>query len=298
MKPQRQLALVFASLQLLAAAPGSGPDPSIWDAVVKKYVNEQARVDYGALKRDGLGELDAFLRQVAARWPSSMSTSARKAALINAYNALTIRWIVTNYPIESIMKTPNPFKAARHTVDGRKLSLDQVESELRGLKDPRVHAVLVCAARSCPPLRREAYIADRLEAQLDDNTRAWLANSHLNEFAPAQGLASVSPIFQWYAADFGTTQDLRSFLARHSPGGLGSFLIHPDARIEFKNYDWGLNDASSLGGGYSQWNLYSDLVVHNPFVLWTVLATIGAAIGAAFWLISRRRTKVRAARQA
>jgi hypothetical protein len=293
MKPHANLAWVLASAHLLIAAPEAGPDPLRWDGVVKKYVNAEARVDYGGLKRQGLEELDAYLREVAAPWPTGIELSTRKAALINAYNALTVRWIVTNYPVESIMKTPNPFKAERHTVDGRKVSLDQVESELRAMRDPRVHAVLVCAARSCPPLRREAYAAESLEVQLDDNTRAWLANSRLNEFVPDRGLASVSPILKWYAEDFGTTQGLSSFLARHAPDGRGGFLLSPGAKIEFKDYDWGLNDASTLGGGYSQWSLYWDLAIHNPTVRWMIVGAIGVLIGGSFWLLGRRRAKAR-----
>ena len=298
MKPLGQLALVFVSLRLLTAAPGDGPDPAQWDAVVKKYVDEQSRVDYRGLKRNGLNELDAFLREVATRWPSTMSATARKAALINAYNALTVRWVLTNYPVESIMKTPDPFKSERHTVDGRKVSLDQVESELREMKDPRVHSVLVCAARSCPPLRREAYVAERLEAQLDENTRAWLANSRLNEFAGDRGVALISPIFKWYAEDFGTTQDLKAFLARYSPGVPGGFLLAPGTRVEFMDYDWGLNDASALGGDYSQWSLYWDLAVHNPAVRWRVLTGVGTLIAGSLWFVVRRRTKARTASRA
>lgn len=287
MKPLANLAWLLASAHLLIAATEAGPDPSAWDALVKNYVNAEARVDYAGLKRRGLDELDAYLREVAAPWPTGIEANTRKAALINAYNALTVRWIVTNYPVQSIMKTPNPFKAERHIVDGRKVSLDQVETELRAMNDPRIHAVLVCAARSCPPLRREAYVAERLEAQLDGNTRAWLANLHLNEFRPDRGLASVSPIFKWYAADFGSTQGLSSFLARHAPAGFS-----PGAKIEFRDYDWGLNDASTLGEGYSPWSLYWDLAIHNPAVRWVVVGAAGVLI-AGGWLLYRRRTRNR-----
>lgn len=289
MKLLAQFALFLTCAQAAVAAGDGGPDPAIWDAIVKKYVNDEARVNYAALKRDGWKDLDAYLEQVAARWPSGMSARARKAALINAYNALTVRWIVTNYPVESIMKTPNPFRERRHTVDGRKMSLDEVEGLLRKEGDPRVHSVLVCAARSCPPLRREAYVPERLDAQLDDNTRAWLANSRLHEFLPDRRVARVSSIFKWYRKDFGTAQDLRSFLARYSPGGAGSFLLHPGARLEFQDYDWGLNDSSSAGSHYSGWKLYRDVALHNTAVQLTLLAAMGTALGAALWWRNRAR---------
>lgn len=292
MKIITKWAWALASAQLLAAAPGNGPDPLKWDAIVKKFVNASARVDYAGLRRHGLAELDAYLNELAAPWPDRFEGNARKSTLINAYNALTIRWIVANYPVESIHKTSNPFKEERHTVNGLKVSLDQVEGELRELKDPRVHSVLVCAARSCPPLRREAYVAGRLDAQLDDNTRAWLGNSQLNEFLPDQGMAAVSPIFKWYAEDFAATEGLRSFLFRHVPRERGSFLLGPRAKIQFKDYDWGLNDDSAHGADYSHWNLYLDVAIHNPIVRWPAVGALGVLAGGAFEVFRRRRKKL------
>ena len=128
------------------------------------------------------------------------------------------------------------------------VSLDQIESRLRAMGDPRIHAALVCAARSCPPLRREAYIAARLGEQLDDNVREWLADRSLNTFDSARAQAEVSPIFKWYGKDFDSY-----------PGGLAGFLLQyapPDAKaalgerkfqITFKSYEWGLNDQSRFG---------------------------------------------------
>ncbi len=289
MKLLRIVTLWVMSLPLLAQ-PG-GPDAALWDSLVKRYVNEEARVDYGRWKREGLAELDAFLSQVAAPWPAGMEASARKAALITTYNALTVRWVLTHYPVQSIMKTPNPFRAARQTVDGRRLSLDDVESQLRKMGDPRVHSVLVCAARSCPPLRREAYTAEQLEAQLDDNTRVWLANAKLNEFTPERNAASVSSIFKWYKGDFGSEQQLRAFLARYSPEGRGEFLLQPKAKLTFKDYDWGLNDASSVGKGYTQLRLYWDVVMHYPPAGVGVLALLAVALGGVWWVWAARRTR-------
>lgn len=274
---------------LLAQTPG--PDAALWDSLVKRYVNGEARVDYGRWQRDGLSELDAFLAQVAAPWPASMDANVRKAALINTYNALTVRWVLAHYPVRSIMKTPNPFRAARHTVDGRKLSLDEVESQLRRMGDPRVHSVLVCAARSCPPLRREAYTAARLETQLDDNTRVWLANAKLNEFLPERNAAAVSSIFKWYKGDFGSEQQLRAFLARYSPEGKGGSLTQPQATLAFNDYDWGLNDASSLGKGYTQWLLYWDLTTHYPPAGVVALALLALVLGGAWWVWAVRKAR-------
>ena len=63
------------------------------------------------------------------------------------------------------------------TIDGREVTLDGIEHRtLRPLGDPRIHGAIVCASLSCPPLRQEPYREERLDAQLDDNVRRWLAD--------------------------------------------------------------------------------------------------------------------------
>jgi len=243
--------LPLFALAVLAGVPDAAgaPDPAAWDALLKEFVTAESRVDYARLKQQGLARLDAYLATVAAPWPHDLSPAARKAALLNAYNALTVRWIVAHYPVASIWRTSHPFTAARHRVDGRSVSLDAIETELRQLGDPRIHAALVCASRSCPPLRREAYTADRLDRQLDENARAWLGDPALNEFDPAARSASVSRIFDWYGKDFGS---VTAFLLRYAPPGKAEFLRSSGARITYKPYRWGLNDTSDLGRDYSE----------------------------------------------
>lgn len=244
-----------ASLLVFSCGPAqsaSAPDQGIWDGILKKYVSAEARVDYGRLKQEGTANLDLYLEGVAAKWPESMSQNARRAAFINAYNALTVRWIVTHYPLVSIWRTKRPFTGVRHMVDGRKMSLDGVEKWLRDTGDPRVHAVLVCASIGCPPLRREAYVEQRLEAQMDDNARAWLANPNQNEFSAARRTASVSRIFYWYKGDFAKRGgSVNAFLAKYAPQ-YNEFVKQPNAILRFKRYHWGLNDTAGIGDNYSQ----------------------------------------------
>ncbi|MBL8179148.1 MAG: DUF547 domain-containing protein [Bryobacterales bacterium] len=238
----------FLLLPMVAALPAFAVDHGLWDALLKRYVNEQHRVDYGRWKQDGVAALDGYLATLAASW----TTPQDKASLLNAYNALTIRWVLAHYPIESIWKTKKPFREARHTVNGEKISLDAIETRLRKMGDPRIHAALVCAARSCPPLRREAYSADKVEQQLAENTRRWLADPELNSFDAAKRTARISMIFKWYKDDFPA---LEKFLAGHARE---HGWIAPGIRIEHKEYRWGLNDSSSLGESYGGTAFYWD----------------------------------------
>jgi hypothetical protein len=247
-------------VERLTHAQTSPIDESIWDELTKKYVTAKARVDYAALKKE-TPRLDAYLKELAPKWPDGLGVYERKAALINAYNALTVRWILTNYPVESIWRTKHPFTQARYTIDGQRVSLDQIEGQLRAMGDPRIHSALVCASRSCPPLRREAYLGSRLDEQLDANFRDWLANGRLNEFSVPTRTASVSMIFKWYGDDFRKNDgSVEKYLVRYGPGAQVKFLSEPGSRIEYKPYNWGLNDTSNHGSAYSQENFYWDAV--------------------------------------
>jgi len=257
MKTRVQLVRALLIPLLAASAAGADLDHSRWDAVLKRYVTTASRVDYQSLKERGLTDLDAYLWELARPWPGDMAPAATNAALINAYNALTVRWIVSNYPVKSIQSTDNPFGAGRHILDGKHVSLDEIEGRLRAMRDPRIHAALVCAARSCPPLSREAYVAARIDTQLDANVRRWLRDTPLNEFVPDRNIARVSAIFKWYAGDFEQAGGLREFLARFAPPGASGFLLGPNVKLEYRTYNWGLND-TSLGGAYSQLHLYWD----------------------------------------
>ena len=244
---------VCAEEQRLAAV-GHAP----WDALLKNYVNEESQVNYQRLGAESLSQLDAYVAEIA-RPAGGLNPGESKALLINAYNALTLRWILQHYPVSSIWSTPEPFKKVRHTVAGKRVSLDQIESLLREMGDPRIHAALVCAARSCPPLRREAYAAERIDEQLDDNTRRWLANAELNRFDATTGEAQVSSIFKWYRDDFKAYPgNLDGFLRHYAPGDFRRALGDRKLKIKFLDYDWGLNDQGDLGKNYSSFRLGLD----------------------------------------
>ncbi len=251
--------LAIAGLFAMSLSAARPVNHDAWSELLATYVNAEFRVDYQALKDHDLPKLDSYLQQLAPPWSSGMTAGARKAALINAYNALTVRWIITNYPLESIWRTKHPFTEARHQIDGGKVSLDQIETRLRNMGDPRIHAALVCAARSCPPLRREAFEEDRVDAQLDDNFRSWLADPRLNEFFPDRRVAKLSFIFKHYAEDFRKNgESTEKYLARYVSSDKAAYLSQPGLKIETKPYDWGLNDVAGLGSSYTKSKFYWD----------------------------------------
>jgi uncharacterized protein DUF547 len=236
-------------------------DQSSWDSLLKKYVNERHLVDYARLQKDGGPTLNNYNASLGITGTQPLSPNEKKTVLINSYNAFTIRWVLQNYPIASIWRTDAPFTKARHRLGGQMVSLNEIESALRAMGDPRIHAALVCAARSCPPLRREAYVADHLDEQLDSNVREWLADPTLNRFHPSQGRAEISPLFKWYGKDFGAYPGgLEGFLRKYAPQQDVTELAHKGLEITFLNYDWGLNDQSDVSENYSRLQFAIDWV--------------------------------------
>jgi uncharacterized protein DUF547 len=247
------LAFVVLTPPPLAESSLRRVDPRPSDFVLKKFVNDQHQVDYSRLEKDGRGRLEDYIRNLGQPSAQPLSANETEALLINAYNAFTVEWVVQNYPLASIWRTDAPFTNARHRLGGKMVSLDEIESELRARRDPRIHAALVCAARSCPPLRREAYVPDRLDEQLDDSLREWLANTSLNRFDPSQGKAEISPIFKWYSKDFEAYPGgLEGFPRKYAPQQIVTELGDRRLEISFREYDWGLNDQSEVGESYSR----------------------------------------------
>lgn len=235
-----------------------------WDALVKKYVNDRGLVAYADWKKNqpDLQALDGYLKQFAEKPLTVASGNDAAASLINLYNATTIRWILTNYPTESIQALKDSFTARRHEIGGAKVSLDDIENNtLRPLLGYRTHAILVCAARSCPPLQRFAYTAAQLNQQIDTAYRAWLARNDLNQFLPDKKV-EISSIFNWYKDDFDKAGGLKQVLIQYAPQQYHDFLAGGDYEISYLNYNWGLNDQGDHGRDYGRNQMVWDWILN------------------------------------
>lgn len=231
-----------------------------YEKLLRKYVDERGLVAYGAWKnnRDDMAALEKYLGQFAAPGPEA-GGEEKTAGLINAYNAFTLQWILQNYPTESIWSLDDSFSARRHKMHGEEVSLDDIE---KGTLIPQIgwkdHAVLVCAARSCPPLQRSAYRPDRLGEQITAAYRGWLDRPDLNEYFPGKKTLAISSIFKWYKDDFEKIGGPKKVLARFGPPKFHDFLDSGKYELEFKSYNWGLNDQGEHGRHYSKVQLFFD----------------------------------------
>jgi len=259
-----RLFVIAAAIVLLAACRGSEPSRSIevpegvdhteWNRLLHAYVDDKGLVDYARWKASepDVRALGDYLSQFAPPPRRTAVGDERNAALVNAYNAFTIRWVLENYPIESIQKLPNPLGGARHRIGGQDVSLDAIEHDtLRPEMGYLVHGVLVSAARSCPPLSREAFRSDRFVGQTSFAIVRWLARDDLNHFDVDHRRAQISPIFKWYAQDFEAAKGgLRGILSMAAPDPARPVIAEQTTKITYKDFDWGLNDQGPRGREY------------------------------------------------
>ena len=113
---------------------------------------------------------------------------------------------------------------------------------LRPLGDPRIHFAIICASKSCPFLRSEAFAAAKLDAQLDAQARQFINDPSRNRFDKASGTAALSEIFKWFEEDFRGAGSLQKYLAKYADDPEVARMLAADGfRIEWMTYDWSLN---------------------------------------------------------
>jgi len=234
-----------------------------WDALLKKHVrwlpdNKQSQVDYKAFAIDR-----AALKQILTRWSAvtpaqfaGFNREQKMAFLINAYNGFTVELILTQYPnLKSIKDLgsvfQSPWKKKFFRLLGEERYLDWIEHEqLRpGYNDWRVHAAVNCASIGCPALRPEAFVAPRLDEQMDDGMNRFMSDPTRNRYV--DGRAELSEIFKWFGEDFQKghrgIRNLNDLVLRYADGlGVPMAERAPiragSVRIRYLDYDWSLND--------------------------------------------------------
>ncbi|MBK9607324.1 MAG: DUF547 domain-containing protein [Betaproteobacteria bacterium] len=276
----RWIVLPFRLLLLLALLPLAAQAQfdhahSAWTALLGKHVvvtngGRASQVRYAGFARDRPA-LKAYLDSLS-RLPErefkGWTKAQQMAFLINAYNAFTIEKILTRYPdLKSIKDLggvfSSPWKDKFFMLFGRESYLDQIEHEMLRAKgvyeEPRVHFAVNCASIGCPMLREEAYVADRLEAQLEEQTWRFLSDPTRNRYNEQSGRLEVSKIFDWFKEDWqsgyrgigagGQPVDSREqFFARYAglladKPAAQTIVAERKAGIAFLDYDWGLNIA-------------------------------------------------------
>ena len=251
--------LISNSLQ----AAGFDQQHSLWDKLLKKHVvniehGHASQVDYAGFKQDA-AELDAYLNALTAVTSedfASFSQPQKLAFLINAYNAFTVKLILTEYPnLKSIRDLGNilrsPWKKEFFSLLGEAHNLDWIEHEMLRkpgfFDEPRVHFAVNCASIGCPKLATEAYQADRIDAQLNQSMQNFLQDRSRNYYQSNTNTLHVSKIFDWFDGDFDRKYtSIKIFFSQNinylvdSDADKAKFLKN-DYRISYLDYDWNLN---------------------------------------------------------
>jgi hypothetical protein len=161
--------LVGAKVAAARQIPLDQIDHSVWDGLLKKYVDDKGLVNYKAWKANA-GDAQA-LDQYLAHLSQSNDNGTKEQQLafwINTYNAVTVKGILREYPTTSIRNHTakilgyNIWKNLKLIVGGKSVSLHEMEHQvLRKMGEPRIHFAIVCASIGCPRLLNEAYVAER-----------------------------------------------------------------------------------------------------------------------------------------
>jgi hypothetical protein len=255
-----------AQVQVQAQAFDHGH--TAWTTLLKKHVlpiggGKASQLRYAGMAQDRAA-LKTYLTALAALSASAFEASSKPqqmALLINAYNAHTVALILTRYPdLASIKDLGNlvqsPWKKKIVPLLGDTLSLDGIEHDMlrqRGrFDDPRVHFAVNCASIGCPALREEAFVAERLDAQLDEQALRFMSDRSRNRWNAAAGRLELSKIFDWYGEDFTLghrgIRSLAAFCARYADQLADApadreRIRNQQAGVAFLDYDWKLNDA-------------------------------------------------------
>lgn len=254
------------------ATRAAGLETDRYANALRAFVDDTGLVNYAELNANP-ADLNAYLTSVANLDPAvfnSWPEPDRIAFWCNAYNAYTLKAIIDHYPIQSsffrslkypknsIRQIAGVWDTLQWPVMGNPLTLDMIEHETLRAKynEPRIHAALVCAARSCPPLRNEPYAGDRLDEQLNDQMNAYLADPKRFHVDYDNYVVQLSSILKWYGEDFVETygaeegfggrgrveRAVLNAISAHVDPDVATFLRTAEYDVGYLEYDWSLNE--------------------------------------------------------
>jgi hypothetical protein len=213
---------------------------SIFNDLLQKHVTKDGIVDYKSFKVDE-SKLDNFIAYLEKTSPEkSWSENKQKAFWINAYNAYTIKLILENYPLKSIMDIKKEGKTAWKipfvVVGGKTYTLDHIEHEIlrKKLFDPKIHVGVNCASGSCPKLGNVAFTEANIDAELTKLMKAFINDATRNKLGKKK--VQISSIFDWFKGDFTKKGSVIDYLNKYS-----NTEIKSNAKISYLKYDWSLN---------------------------------------------------------
>ena len=129
--------------------PGAGQAQDAFlakaDAFLQKHVTN-GLIDYGAVTGDPA--FDELVDLIDDTDFTGWAPDQQKAYLINAYNLLTIKGVVDNYPVGSVQDVAGFFDRKRHVAGGKSMTLNELEKDVFAEDLPRSAPALCIGVRS------------------------------------------------------------------------------------------------------------------------------------------------------
>ena len=240
------VAVGLACLLAVGIAVAQTPDTAGFDQLLRDNVRNGV-VNYPAFQ--GNAAFRKYVEDLGK--PAKLASKEETLAYyINAYNALAIAGILDGLSPSSLLGRARYFKYKEWPLNGQSITLYDLEHKvIRPLSEPRIHFAIICASKSCPFLRSEAYTAARLDAQLDEQARQFVNDPFRNRFDVASRTANLSEIFKWFDEDFrGPAGSPQKYIARYAKDPEAAKLLAGDGfKVEWIDYDWSLNGTPPKG---------------------------------------------------
>lgn len=257
----RVFIFIFTILAVPASAWAFDHSHQTFNEVLSDVVKPSGKttvVDYNKLKEKPQ-KLEAYLKtlsSIAHEEYDQFTKPQQLSFLINAYNAFTLKLIIDHYPVSSIRNIRsltqwNPWKRKFFQLLGQSRNLDWVEhevirgqaSEYEGFEEPRIHFAVNCASVGCPSLLPEAFLADRLDEQLEKASRSFIQDESRNRFDSESQTLYLSKIFEWYGGDFDSAGGVQRFVSTRMTGDMKlQERIKNSQSLQYLEYDWNLNE--------------------------------------------------------
>lgn len=213
---------------------------AVFNTLLKIHVDSKGNVNYKAFKKDE-SKLQTYLDYLAKTSPQkSWSASKTKAFWVNAYNAYTIKLILENYPLKSILKIKKKGKDAWNIkfakVGNKTYTLNHIEHKIlrKQFNDPKIHVGVNCASGSCPQLGNFAFTEGNYESKTSELMKKFINDPKRNKIS--ENKIHLSKIFEWFMEDFTKNGSLIDFLNKYS-----RTKISNNAKVSHLQYDWDLN---------------------------------------------------------
>jgi hypothetical protein len=217
-------------------------DHTLWNTLLTQYVDTNGRVAYRDLQRKDAVRFEQYLTILAQTQLDGFPEPEEKAFWINAYNAVIVSGILQGYITENVLKRKRLFSWYSLRIAGKARTPDEIEHDIlrKKFRDPRIHFAIVCASTSCPKLRTEAYVMERLDQQLGDAAQQFVNDPVRNRIDQQQ--IALSMIFKWFAQDFiDHAGSVKGFLQRFVADDKKGIVEKLNGDPQYLEYNWTLN---------------------------------------------------------